>query len=699
MNSQTSTTQMLQAGIQPPAQPTLSFTPNTSVSASTYTILDSAAVVTDGGNKLEAIRVSLSGTGNGVLGVVQNNALSATGTIGNIDYSYDAAKKVLSLTDRTAGLTATGADFTNVLKLIGYDAGGSAAGTTQEISVNLGRPIYSAQNGHYYEFVSYDATNTPEANRSWTLAKTSAASKTFLGLSGYLATVTADAENQFMSSRISSKGWIGGSSEGTFTGNRVWKWVAGPENGTAFWNGNENGTLVAGKYANWDGGEPNDSGGSGTFNSEPYAHFLANGKWNDLANTSGAGQTGNYTPDGYWVEYSTATGTGSDGLAGTRTTFNVTVSDGTTGTQDPAALDLVYYNPATGQVSFAFVGTNYNIVKAGVDKAGDTPSLTFNTAAGIVPSFGSNWDLVSAKVDVDGDKAKDIILRNKTSGLTLVAFGESRTGTNRQYAYQRVSYLTFGGNLFGFPDFSIDVVSEKLGPNGQVGLVMRSATTNRAGIATLEVKTVGGATSVVYKPLNSIDLGGAGWRAVGDGEFNADATTREVMWANDISGLATTWSLNAARNLVAGGVQVLKIDGKNVVTPKGGRALIGNLDNAGNDEVVWQNSVGGTVVWQMTAGNIGKFDLVTLVKADRIKALADVDGDGTLDLVGQLDTDGTIGAHTLSLTAGTYGLKGNGAAARKQYTISNTVYKPGKGGTGGLELVNVSQYDNLSAVG
>ena len=157
----------------PPATltPTLTFTPKTSIdspSASSFTILDANASVNDGGNNLGAIRVSL-GTGTGSLGVVIDGVLNVQGTLGAIAYQYDSTRQVLSLTDNTSGQTASSVDFTQALKLVAYSAGSITSGATQEISVNLGRPIFSSANGHYYEFITYDAS-AALATKTWTIA-------------------------------------------------------------------------------------------------------------------------------------------------------------------------------------------------------------------------------------------------------------------------------------------------------------------------------------------------------------------------------------------------------------------------------------------------------------------------------------------------------------------------------------------------
>ena len=174
----------------------------------------------------------------------------------------------------TPGFTGT-ATFTYVLQVAG--------------------PVFPVPaTGHYYEFVSDPKT-------CWTAANAAAATRTYGGLQGYLATLTSAVENAAVTGRVSGNYWFGASdaaSEGQ------WRWVTGPEAGTQFWQStntnpnavNTGGATLPGQYSNWDGGEPNNFQPGG----EGYAHlFGSTGKWNDLADCSNV----NYPIAGYLVEY------------------------------------------------------------------------------------------------------------------------------------------------------------------------------------------------------------------------------------------------------------------------------------------------------------------------------------------------------------------------------------------------------------
>lgn len=221
--------------------------------------------------------------------------------------NYNNAGDVLSLTGSHPGITATWNNAQGKLTLVGpatlaqFEAAilgvrfnttaPAIAGTMKEFSIVLAEFNYLESTQHYYEYV-------PALGITWTAARDAAATRTFYGLQGYLATLTLPEEADLLGKQSSGAGWIG-ASDAAVEG--VWRWVTGPEAGTQFWNGGIAGnTTPPFNYANWNNGEPNNSG------DEDYAHINApgtgfDGSWNDLSNTGAA--SGDYQPKGYLVEY------------------------------------------------------------------------------------------------------------------------------------------------------------------------------------------------------------------------------------------------------------------------------------------------------------------------------------------------------------------------------------------------------------
>ncbi len=146
-------------------------------------------------------------------------------------------------------------------------------------------PRLNPDNNHYYALVSSGET---AEKISWEAAKDEAATFTFHGVPGHLATITSAAEGEFLKTSHLSAGnrWIGASDREV---EGEWRWMVGPEAGELFWLGGVDGAAVG--YADWAPQEPNNLLGA----IENYAVWGWNGEfqWNDLPN-HGASYTTNY---------------------------------------------------------------------------------------------------------------------------------------------------------------------------------------------------------------------------------------------------------------------------------------------------------------------------------------------------------------------------------------------------------------------
>jgi gliding motility-associated-like protein len=298
--------------------------------------------------------------------------LTNTAAHPTITASWNATEGKLTLSSPIAGTAVNYSEFEAAIKDVAYYNSSPNPSGTRNFSISLGngQANYLPRNGHYYEYVS-------SLSITWSSAKTAAALKTFYGLQGYLATLTAADEAQLAGKQAPGTGWIGGTDEAV---EGVWRWVTGPEGlanggaGVVFWNGLANGSTP--NFAFWNSNEPNQSG------NEDYAHITAPGigipgSWNDLSNTGAA--SGAYQPQGYIVEYGGMSGDSTLQLSASTTlsiggqitattpasncgpgsvTLRATASSGT----------INWYNTNTGGTALG-TGTNYT-----------TPTLSSTTS-------------------------------------------------------------------------------------------------------------------------------------------------------------------------------------------------------------------------------------------------------------------------------------------------------------------------------
>jgi hypothetical protein len=255
-----------------------------SVSHNTWTKVDPNVTLTSNGN-ITGFRVQISQS------YISGDQLRSTATLpsGVSVSTFNTTTGVLVFSG-----TTTAANWETVLKGVEFKSTTSTCYALQRrVTFVAGTVFYNPLTEHFYEFVS--------GTISWTNARTSAENRSYFGRVGYLATMSSEAENNFIWRLMSSDGWFGASDElsqvnaakgTTAFANQAavegkWHWISGPEKGTNFSNGNwgSGPTTVSGQYAKWAPGEPNNSGG------EHYGQFysLNSGQWNDLPNTNLSG--------------------------------------------------------------------------------------------------------------------------------------------------------------------------------------------------------------------------------------------------------------------------------------------------------------------------------------------------------------------------------------------------------------------------
>jgi Lectin C-type domain len=179
-------------------------------------------------------------------------------------------------------------------------------------AVACGAPVTVVFNPATQTLQVYQVIPTPGTD-TWAEAFTDAATKSYKGVTGHLATIRSEAENTVVSNTMGpvigggGLSWIGATDDPTFTlsvvGEGDWRWVGDSVNGgtpDAFWSGGPGGMPVDGKYNNWNTGEPNNAGPG-----EQYADIVGPNsgapdnpvrrKWNDLDGVTGRGE--------YLIEY------------------------------------------------------------------------------------------------------------------------------------------------------------------------------------------------------------------------------------------------------------------------------------------------------------------------------------------------------------------------------------------------------------
>lgn len=151
-------------------------------------------------------------------------------------------------------------------------------------------------NGHYYMYVPV------ESKIGWKDAYSQAKTYQYMGMRGYLVTITSAKEDAILDKLNINPAWSGGArlkpqggydaiTLGSPTETNGFYWTCGPEAGTEYFTrATTAGTPIG--YNNWLSGEPNNSGGK---EEGMQVHFSDDSLWNDIP--------ADYKIGGFFVEF------------------------------------------------------------------------------------------------------------------------------------------------------------------------------------------------------------------------------------------------------------------------------------------------------------------------------------------------------------------------------------------------------------
>ena len=267
---------------------------------------------------------------------------------------------------------------------------------------------------------------------------------------------------------------------------------------------------------------------------------------------------------------------------------------------------------------YAFDGTGIGLFRSDGTAAG-TIELATNTNVDVL---NASIGFASATLpnDLNGDGTSDMLWRNAGGGL---ADWSIRGGIISASSFLTVNVAMVAPDaswsVAGIGDFNGDRKADVLWRNADGTL----ATWIMDGSKIISSATVGFGNGAI-KP-------DASWSVAGVGDFDGD-TRSDILWRN-ASGELAEWQMNGATitssaDLKANGVAVRPDASWSV-------AGIGDFDGDSRRDILWRNSSGELVEWQMNGASIAaSVDLAARPDASwSIAGIGDFNHDGTSDLL------------------------------------------------------------------
>jgi Domain of unknown function (DUF4347) len=292
--------------------------------------------------------------------------------------------------------------------------------------------------------------------------------------------------------------------------------------------------------------------------------------------------------------------------------------------------DVLLRNSGSGEVRI--LGLSQNQIAA---------SESIQTSGGAVINPGPAWKLVTGKADMNGDGIRDLVWFNSGSGESAVWYMQNgNMGLSNIIGSASLVYLPNAQTSLKVPQgWQLTAVENFLG-DSRPEFLWEERNTGATAIWQLDInngRTEFNLTGSAFVTFNgaTIQTGGmtSGWRIAGLGSFTVNSSAKDILWFNERTFETAVWQLDGTALISFGFVNSLGTSLK----PVGWRPVaVGNIDGAGPDEIVWQNGT-AVAVW-----NLGSNYAITdksailsqsLAAGEQVQALADLNLDGSLDLV------------------------------------------------------------------
>lgn len=217
--------------------------------------------------------------------------------------------------------------------------------------------------------------------------------------------------------------------------------------------------------------------------------------------------------------------------------------------------------------------------------------------------------------DFNGDRAIDILWRNKSSGFNVIWLCDQTPGDG-SFVLGSASLSTVAGDnwlLIGKGDFNAD---------GKTDILWRNEDTGDNVVWFMNGTTFVSAGSI-------FSVAGDQWVIAGIGDFNSD-TKPDLLWRNTKTGDNVVWVLNGTT--VTDAVQLPAVTDRSWLP-----AAVGDLTGDTKPDILWRNQLTGALsIWELNGTTYLTARALSAGVADvnwQVADLADFTGDGRNDII------------------------------------------------------------------